>query len=204
MRNFLWFALGVIATIVALLIAASLYLWRSEGLSTKAKPATIEAWAMQRARRLAIPSGAKNAANPIAESPEVLAEARAHWADHCAICHSNNGSGDAEVGRHMYPPAPDMRASGTQSLTDGELFYIIENGIRLTGMPAWGNGSDHDQTQSWKLVRFIRHLPALTPEEEREMRKLNPKSPHELQEEMEEREFLEGGQPDERKKPAHH
>jgi hypothetical protein len=84
------------------------------------------------------------------------------------------------------------------------LFYIIENGIRLTGMPAWGSGSDHDQTQSWKLVRFIRHLPELTSEEEREMRKLNPKSPHELREEMEEREFLEGGQPDERKKPAHH
>ena len=56
----------------------------------------------------------------------------------------------------MYPPAPDMRRAETQQLTDGELFYIIQNGVRLTGMPAWGgSGGDvsaHDEEDSWKLV----------------------------------------------------
>jgi hypothetical protein len=53
----------------------------------------------------------------------------------------------------MYPPAPDMRKERTQRMTDGELFYIIENGIRLSGMPAWG-GSEPAGQDSWKLVHF--------------------------------------------------
>lgn len=90
---------------------------------------------------MAVPAGAQEQTSPIGDSSEVLAEARAHWADHCAGCHANNGSGETEMGKHMYPPAPDMRAADTQTLTDGELFYIVQNGIRLTGMPAWGSGS---------------------------------------------------------------
>jgi hypothetical protein len=104
----------------------------------------------------------------------------------------------------MYPPAPDMRQPDTQNLSDGELFYIIQNGVRLTGMPSWGSGADHDEQDSWKLVRFIRHLPKLTTEEEQEMQTLNPTSPDELKEEEEEREFLNGGQPDEHKQHEHH
>ena len=77
-------------------------------------------------------------------------------------------------------------------MTDGELFYIIQNGIRFSAMPAWGNGSGHDAEASWKLVHFIRHLPSLTVEEKKEMEKLNPKSPDEIQEEKEEEEFLKG------------
>ena len=82
-----------------------------------------------------------------------------------------------------------MRAASTQALSDGELYWIIKNGIRLTGMPAWGvpGQQDHD---SWALVSFIRHLPKLTPEEEREMKKWNPKSLHELEEERLEERFL--------------
>ena len=97
------------------------------------------------------------------------------------------------MGRQMYPPAPDMRAEATQRLTDGELFYIIENGIRLTGMPAWGSGSERDREDSWKLVRFIRHLPAMTPAEIEKMKDFNPRSPQEIREEMEEQQFLNGG-----------
>jgi len=153
---------------------------------------------------MALPAGARARENPVADSPEVLAETRAHWADHCVGCHSNNGSGDAGMGKHMYPPAPDMRQAATQNLTDGELFYIIQNGIRMTGMPAWGNGASRDEQDSWKLVRFIRHLPKLTAEEEREMEDLNPKSPEELKEEQAEREFLNGGQPHEQTQHKHH
>lgn len=96
------------------------------------------------------------------------------------------------MGKNLYPPAPDMRLPATQQLTDGELFYIIQNGIRLTGMPAWGNGASHDEEDSWKLVHFIRHLPQLTLEEKRAIEKLNPKSPDELREEEEEERFLRG------------
>jgi mono/diheme cytochrome c family protein len=93
----------------------------------------------------------------------------------------------------MYPPAPDMRKEGTQKKSDGELFYIIENGVRLTGMPAWG-GSQHSSADSWKLVRFIRHLPSLSEGEVREMEAMNPKTPADLEEEKQEEEFLRGGE----------
>ena len=81
------------------------------------------------------------------------------------------------IGRRIFPPSPDMRAASTQSLTDGELFYAIEHGIPWTGMPAWETGTPEGEQDSWKLVRFIRHLPSLTPAELTQMEKLNPKSP---------------------------
>src|SRR2546430_11703775 len=97
-----------------------------------------------------------------------------------------------------------MRKERTQRMTDGELFYIIENGIRLSGMPAWGSGTERDHQDSWKLVRFIRRLPALTAAEEEEMKGLNPRSPQEIQEEQEEKEFLNGGQTHEHTPHQHH
>ena len=62
-----------------------------------------------------------------------------------------------------------MREPDTQQLTDGELFYIIKNGIRFTGMPGWG-GEDEE---NWKLVLFIRHLPKLSPKEIELMKEIN-------------------------------
>lgn len=163
----------------------------ANGFSARAEPTAIEKFLARTARSLAVPDGVKSLRNPTPNTPEVLSEARAHWADHCATCHANNGSGDTEMGRNMYPRAPDMRQAETQNLTDGELFYIIENGVRMSGMPGWG-GSSHSAEDSWKLVRFIRHLPQVSDEEEREMEKLNPKTPAELQEEQEEEQFLKG------------
>jgi mono/diheme cytochrome c family protein len=180
------------------------FLMRTHGLSAREQPGGLERWIARQARSMAVPAVAKRQTTAVADSPEVLADSRAHWADHCAACHANNGSGDTGMGKHMYPPAPDMREADTQNLSDGELFYIIQNGIRLTGMPAWGSGSAHDTEDSWKLVRFIRHLPKLSAEEEAEMQKMNPKSPDELKEEKEEEEFLNGDQSHEYTQHEHH
>ncbi len=203
-----WFFLGVLFTCaVALLIGLAL-IRQSRGFSALAQPTPMERWVARKARDLAMPAEAKSKVNPIPNSPEVLDEARAHWADHCSSCHANDGSGDTVVGKHLYPPSPDMRLSDTQKLSDGELFYIIQNGIRLTGMPGWGTGASpearaHDQEDSWKLVHFIRHLPQLTLEEKKAMEKLNPKSADELREEEEEERFLRGEDNNE-PTPEHH
>lgn len=85
-----------------------------------------------------------------------------------------------------------MRRSNTQSLSDGEIFYAIENGIRFTGMPAFGSGRPEDERASWELVHFIRHLPEITEAEIREMEKMNPKSQTDREEEDEINQFLEG------------
>ena len=116
----------------------------------------------------------------------------AHWADHCAGCHGNDGSGQTDIGRNLYPKTPDMRQPRTQNLTDGELFSIIKNGVRLTGMPAWGDAGGRDDAANWKLVHFIRHLPKITPAELQQMKAMNPMSPSEMKEEQQEDEFLKG------------
>lgn len=95
------------------------------------------------------------------------------------------------IGRGLYPKPPDLRLAETQKLTDGQIFWIIENGVRFTGMPAFSSpGADQD---SWKLVAFIRHLPHLTEEERMEMAQYNPKGPGDRQEEQQEDDFLNGG-----------
>jgi mono/diheme cytochrome c family protein len=193
---------------VVALAAGGVFIMGARGFSARELPSPLERWMARRARSMAAPAGARDRFNPLPESPEVLAEARAHWADHCAGCHANNGSGDTEMGKRMYPPAPDMRQADTQQMTDGELFFIIQNGIRMTGMPAWGGSTHdaqhHDEQDSWKLVRFIRHLPQITAEEELKMQGLNPKSPDELKEEQEEKEFLNGAEPHEHTEHEHH
>jgi mono/diheme cytochrome c family protein len=124
-----------------------------------------------------------------------MREGLEHFADHCAVCHANDGSGATDFGRSLFPPAPDLRADPTQGLTDGELFYIIENGIRFTGMPAFGTGAAEGEAESWKLVHFIRHLPRLTGEQRAHMETLNPRSPVEIRQEIEEERFLRGEGP---------
>src|ERR1700722_15200780 len=155
------FFVGVLAVIVIALAAVGVFVLGARGFSARERPSVLERWVARRVRGMAAPTGASDLINPAPNSPEVLAAARAHWADHCAGCHANNGSGDTEMGKRMYPPAPDMRQAETQQMTDGELFFIIQNGIRMTGQPAWGGASTHDEECSWKLVHFIRHLPRI-------------------------------------------
>jgi mono/diheme cytochrome c family protein len=161
-----------------------------DGLSARATPTRFEAMLARNMRWLALPSGARTTPNPVRVSPENLRDARLHFADHCAICHANDGSGDTPIGRGLYPKPPDLRQDDTQKLADGELFFVIENGIRFTGMPALGGG--HSNEDSWKLVHFIRHLSQLTAEERMEMERYNPKGPEDRSEEQQENEFLEG------------
>jgi len=184
--------LALIVLLVVTGAATALWLFVQHGFSARDQPTAIEAFVARRLRHLAVPRSMRQAQNPVPATPEVLDEARAHFADHCALCHANDGSGQTEIGKNLYPKAPDMRQADTQSLSDGELFYIIHNGIRLTGMPAWGDGPPEQDQDSWKLVHFIRHLPKISQEELEEMQKLNPKSSQETEEENEIQKFLQG------------
>jgi mono/diheme cytochrome c family protein len=199
-----WFLFGVVFVCALALAAGAVLIRQAQGFSAREQPTAMERWLAREARALALPADAKSRMNPIPNSPEAIADGRAHWADHCFSCHANDGSGDTVMGKNMYPPAPDMRLPATQQLTDGELFYIIQNGIRLTGMPAWGTGASHEEEDSWKLVHFIRHLPQLTLEEKKAMEKMNPKSPDELREEEEEERFLRGEDSHETTPEHHH
>src|SRR3954470_13175351 len=190
-------AVLVLAGLVAVGAAAALM---AGGISARQPPGRLESALAPKLRSMAIPREARDRRDPVADSAAVIDEGMEHYADHCAVCHDNDGSGDTEMGHGLYPRVPDMRLRATQDLTDGELFYIIENGVKLTGMPAWG-GEGHEGDASWKLVRFIRHLPKLTDAEVQHMKALNPKGPDEWKEQEESKKFLEGEAPP--PKPAH-
>jgi mono/diheme cytochrome c family protein len=197
----------VVFGILCLIAAAggTLYaIWMMHrGFSTREAPGSAETALAETMRDGAIPSRYKSMKNPITTTPDILREGMAHWADHCATCHANNGSGETMYGKTMYPRPPDMRKQDTQEMSDGELYYTIKNGIRLSGMPAFGAPGDDDM-DSWKLVAFIRHLPSLPQSEEQEMGKMNPKSPQEMEEEKEEENFLNSGSAPSQPQPSHH
>ena len=188
-------ALLIVLVAVGLAAGAAMYSVSRRGLSTRAEPSWIEEVLARTMRRLATPAALRSMANPVEPSADVMAEALGHFADHCAGCHANDGSGQTSLGQSLYPQAPDMRTAATQSLADGELFSIIENGIHLTGMPGWGDGTPEGERASWGLVHFIRHLPLLTAEEIERMEALNPKTPAQFREEEEARRFLAGEDP---------
>jgi mono/diheme cytochrome c family protein len=189
-RRAMWVAL------VALVVVAGVMVYlQGRGVSAREKPSWLEAQAAVFMRGWMTPSTYKGMQNPVANTQENFLAAREHYADHCASCHANDGSGNTEMGQNLYPKAPDMRLPRTQELSDGELFYIIENGVMLTGMPGWSTGTPEGERSSWQLVHFIRRLSSLTPEDLREMERLNPRSRAEIEEEIAIEQFLDGGEP---------
>jgi mono/diheme cytochrome c family protein len=190
----------VVAVGLGIAAAASIL---HDGLSARAKPTQLEAMIARNARHLAIPSHARAGRNPLSASLENLRDARLHFADHCATCHANDGSGNTMIGQGLYPKPPDLRLPETQKLADGELFWIIENGVRFTGMPSFNGGHHGTQEDSWKLVFFIRHLGQLTADERLEMERYNPKGPGDLDEEQEEEDFLRGAPVQQKPQSSH-
>jgi predicted CXXCH cytochrome family protein len=153
----------VLMVILAILYASAII---HRGFSAADQPSGLERVLARAVRNFSIPGRARKETNPLSPSPQVLSEAREHFANRCANCHGNNGTGESNIGQDLYPKAPDLRMAPTQNLTDGEIHYIIENGVRLTGMPAWGNPHiAQDDADAWKLVLFVRSIAGLIPPE---------------------------------------
>ena len=92
--------------------------------------------------------------------PESWNEGLDHYRENCVVCHGAPGVDAGEIGEGLNPPAPDLTLPRIQARTDGELFWIVGNGIRTTGMPAFS--PTHKPEQIWKIVAFVRHLPELS------------------------------------------
>lgn len=183
--------------------AVGFYLLR-KGMSAREQPPAPEVWAARLFRHLAVPAADRARKNPVRLTDDLLSRSRAHFADHCASCHGNDGRGRTTIGQNLYPKAPDMTTRLTQAMSDGEIFATIKNGVRLTGMPAWGEDTAESDRETWELVHFIRHLPQLSKKELSEMESLNPKSPSEFRKQEEERRFLEGADAPSEAPQGHH
>ena len=193
---------ALVGAMLLLVIAGALLVrFIRYGLSTHDEPTKAEVVMAGALRRWALPADLRRRRNPLPASPEVLAEARSHFADHCAVCHGNDGKGQTTIGQKLFPRAPDMTLDATQSLSDGELFAVIENGIRLTGMPGWGDGTAESARGSWGLVHLVRNLSKLSESDLREMEKMNPMTAAQFEQMKEEESFLEGDSEPSESKP---
>lgn len=152
--------LTLIGIAIVGVFCAALLIW--QGFRATATPSRFEVVTARAIRNLAIPRRERSRKNPLRGSPEVLREAHEEFNARCAVCHGTDGSGKTQMGVNLYPRVPDLRSSVTQNLSDGELHYIIENGVQLTGMPAWGNSHQEPHDNSWKFVLLIRSLNPLT------------------------------------------
>ena len=103
--------------------------------------------------------------NPFPESPELLRSGLAHYKENCVMCHGAPGVEETEAAMGLNPPAPDLTLPAIQNMSDGELYWIVANGIRMTGMPAFS--LTHKKEEIWHLVAFVRHLPQISADEQK-------------------------------------
>jgi mono/diheme cytochrome c family protein len=123
------------------------------------KPSQEETNLANAAKDVAIPLEAGKKQNPLPETDEIVSQGQEVFLGSCAQCHGADGRGDSSLGHNMTPPAMDLTSSHVQHWSDAELFWIVQNGVRLTGMPAWQSSISDDDT--WKLAHFIHNLPRL-------------------------------------------
>jgi predicted CXXCH cytochrome family protein len=151
----------MVAIVLAAFVVSCVALLLRRGFPATSEPSRIERFVGRTVRNLAIPRTARREKNPLPASADNLQTGRELFLARCANCHGVDGSGRTPVGRSLYPRVPDLRAQPTQSLSDGEIHYIIQKGVQLTGMPAWGN--PYQQSDDiWQLVIFIRNQRPLT------------------------------------------
>jgi len=157
---------GKIALVVGLsllVLAALSAAWvRWRGFRASDAPGAFESSLARSMRDFAIPRGEHRRSNPVARDPAALARGREAYLIRCAVCHGVDGRGATPIGANQYPRVPNLRSEPTQRLSDGDIHYIIENGVQLTGMPAMHSESS---PESWNLVAFIRSLRLPTPQE---------------------------------------
>lgn len=103
-------------------------------------------------------------------APDNVVMGTEHFAAHCAVCHGAPGVPKGDIAHGLYPPPPDL-AVAAKTYSDGELFWVIKHGIKMTGMPGW---SDHSDAEIWATVGFLKKLKAgMTEQEYGELIKAN-------------------------------
>lgn len=153
---------------VVLVAAVGLTLARN-GLSARSGLTSVEDRVLYEFRKAAVALDTGDRQNPQSGR---WREAVHHFQEECAVCHGPAGRGNGMLGPLVFPPAPDLTASRTQSLSDAELHHIISEGIRFTAMPGMG-GRDSEE-EIWQLVSLVRQLPSLTPEQMKEAAAAEP------------------------------
>jgi predicted CXXCH cytochrome family protein len=157
-----WRNLSVALLAAIFLSVLSAAIWIRHAFRTSSGPPSFETAIARTMRHLAIPRTEQRRTDPLASSAENLEAGREEFLARCSNCHGVDGTGRTPMGTHLYPRVPDLRTAATQELSDGEIHYIVENGVPLTGMPAWKSPQPESADSIWKLVLYVRSLGPLS------------------------------------------
>jgi predicted CXXCH cytochrome family protein len=155
--------LTLLPLILVAILAAGWLKWR--GFRAWGTPSAFETGVARSVRDFAIPAKERRRTNPDAGDWISIRRGREDFLARCAVCHDTDAHGRTPIGANLYPRVPDLHLESTQDLTDGEIHYIIENGIQLTGMPAMASAHRESAAESWKLVAYIRTFGSPTQDE---------------------------------------
>lgn len=156
MRHKAWLTIVIL---LVLIIIALVYLIFHANISAIGGPGPTETSLANAARGWYISRGARNV--PPSDTPNNAANVSAGsglYGMECASCHGQDGRTPAPIGKSMYPRVPSLSSAAVQKLSDKELFWVIKNGVRLSGMPGFAN-INSDQ-EIWQLTYFVRSLGA--------------------------------------------
>jgi len=121
-------------------------------------PGKLETAAVTRAKHWVFVRN-KDAKNPMSPTPANIADGKAAFSHYCVACHGLDGQNTGvPFADAMAPPVPSLASENVQSYTDGQLKWVIDNGIFPSGMPA-SKGILTDE-EIWSMILYIRHLPA--------------------------------------------
>lgn len=153
------FFLTLIVLILLLALGGWILLQRMD-ISAMDQPSRTETFLAMHAKHYLLAREARQQLPPQpAATADGIEEGHTTYGSSCAGCHGYDGRTPTPLGKSLYPQAPSLASPGPQSYTDGELFVAIRGGIRLSGMPAFGNS--HSGEEIWELVQYIRTLPKL-------------------------------------------
>jgi mono/diheme cytochrome c family protein len=146
----------IVIIIVAVIVAITAYLLFGYGISALPAPGRVESAVAMTARNWYLAREANMVPPPPARAPGDVAAGGGLFGMECASCHGKTGRKPSPIGRSMYPRPADLGSAAVQKLSDRELFAVVKNGIRLSGMPGFAH-IDSD-AQIWQLVAYIRSL----------------------------------------------
>ncbi len=166
------FVAGILVTIlVPILVLAT----GAVNMGADVKPGLVERTLAPWGRDRSVAKRAPTEKDPYLGNPAAIAVGFDHYRENCVMCHGAPGVAGAELSKGINPPAPSL-GKGENDTPDGQLFWVIKHGIRMTAMPAFG--PTHTDEEIWKIVAFIRHLPDLTKEERDSLQAATGEEPH--------------------------
>ncbi len=149
-----------LASIILVIIAVLGFVYSGMfNVSTQWEDPAVLRWMMIATREASIESHAKNIKAPILGSATQIENGFRSYREMCAVCHTPPSGSDSPIKQGLNPPPPDLAEAEDHAMSNAELFWVIKNGIRMTGMPAWG--PSHDDAEIWDIVAFLKALPTI-------------------------------------------